>query len=65
MSNIAHIKIFKCLPEYFVFENINNFFIASLYLNFIETHTDIEKLPDLHCFDGNRWYLQFGIYQVF
>ena len=63
--DFVKIETFECLPDFFSFNYKNNFCVAANFIDFFkELNTSIE-IPDLHCFDGNKWFIPINYLNFF
>lgn len=56
-SNTVFIETHECVHEFFCFINIDHFLIVSSYLNFLIESDINNNIPNLHFFQGTRWFI--------
>ena len=55
--DIVYIRTYKCLPEYFVFNTTDHFYLAACFSDYLNFKTNNSTNPDIHCVNGKRWFI--------
>ena len=64
-SNIVFIKTYRCLPEYFVFNYHDDFYLAACFCDYLITQSNCLLIPDIHCINGKQWFLPIEFFLYF